>query len=193
VQNNTRNTVIWLVVVAVFVIVVGSLIFVFGQDANAGGGKVKICHATASQSNPYVSIEIDSSSIENPKDKKYLNGHGEHEKDIIPPFSFNESTFPGKNWDDTGQVIWKNDCKIITPTPTPTPTPTEPTPTPTPTEPTPTPTPTEPTPTPTPTEPTPEPTEPTPTPEPTETTPTPIPTDVPAGGGGMAVEVPALK
>jgi hypothetical protein len=186
VQDKTSNLIIWLVIGAIFVVTVGALIFMFSSSANAGGNKVRICHATASQSNPYVNIEIDSSSIENPNDNKYLNGHGDHMNDIIPPFSFNESSFPGRNWDDTGQVIWNNDCKVVTPTPTPTPTPTEPTPTPTPTEPTPTPTPTEPTP---------EPTEPTPTPEPTETnpTPTPIPTDIPAGGGGMAVEVPALK
>jgi hypothetical protein len=184
VQNNSNNVLLYLVISAIFIVTVSGIIFMFHSNAIAGAGKVKICHATSSQSNPYVSIEIDSSSIENPNDKKYLNGHGDHMDDIIPKFSFNETTYPGKNWDDTGQAIWNNDCKVVTPTPTPTPTPTEPTPTPTPTEPTPTPTPTEPTPTPTPTE---------PTPTPTDPNPQPVPTDVPAGGGGMAVEVPALK
>lgn len=187
--ENTRNLIIWIVIAAIFTITVGAILFMFNSNANAGGGKVRICHATASDKNPYVNIEIDASSIENPNDKKYLNGHGDHEKDIIPPFTFGESEFLGLNWDDTGQMIWKNDCKVVIPEPTPSPTPTEPTPTPTPTEPTPTPTPTEPTPTPTPTEPTPNPTEPTPTP----TEPNPTPTDIPAGGGGMAVKVPALK
>lgn len=173
-QNNKnifKFIAIWIALVAVFIAAVAALMFVFKDSASAGGGKVRICHATASQSNPYVNIEVDASSIENPNDKKYLNGHGDHEKDIIPPFSFNESSFPGKNWDEAGQAIWNNDCKVILPLPTPTPT----EPLPTPTE-------------------VPDPIEP-PMPDPTEPveTPIPVPTEVPAGGGGLAVEVPALK
>jgi cell division septation protein DedD len=177
VPDKTKIIIGWSVVVILVFISASIILNMVNSSANAGGGKIRICHATASDKNPYVSIEVDSSSIENPNDKKYLNGHGDHEKDIIPPFTFGETQFLGRNWDDTGQMIWKNDCSIIlpTPSPTPTPTPTEPTPTPTPTEPTPTPTPTEPTPT------------------PTEPTPTPTPTDIPAGGGGMAVKVPSLK
>ena len=132
-QNNKKNILvwaaIWIAISIIFVVSVGAISLIFNDSANAGGGKVRICHATASQSNPYVNIEVDSSSIENPNDKKYLNGHGDHEKDIIPPFSFNETFFPGKNWDEAGEAIWNNDCKIILPTPNPTPT--EPAPTPT--------------------------------------------------------------
>ena len=175
-SNKTKAILTWAVATIIFVVSAYAILFMFNSSANAGGGKVRICHATASQTNPYVNIEVDSSSIENPNGNKYLNGHGDHINDIIPEFTFGETQFLGRNWDDTGQAIWKNDCKVVLPTPSPTPT--EPTPTPTPTEPTPTPT-----------EPTPTPTEPTPTP----TEPTPTPTDVPAGGGGMAVSVPNLK
>jgi hypothetical protein len=38
-------------------------------------GKITICHATSSETNPYNEITIDRSG---------LNGHGEHEGDIIP-------------------------------------------------------------------------------------------------------------
>lgn len=162
--DKTKTILAWSATVFLLVFAATLIINTINSSANAGGQKIRICHATASESNPYVNIEVDSSSIENPNDKKYLNGHGDHEKDIIPPFTFGETQFLGRNWDDTGQMIWNNDCKIIAPTPTPTPTPTEPTPTPT-----------------------------EPTPEPTEPSPTPTPTDIPAGGGGMAVKVPNLK
>lgn len=110
------------------------------SDARAGTEKVSICHATSSETNPYTQNDVDASSIDNEKNR-YLNGHGDHEKDIIPPFSYGSSSFGGKNWDDKGKEIWSNGCNIVMPTPTVTPTPTDtPTPTVTPT-PTDTPTP----------------------------------------------------
>lgn len=38
-------------------------------------GKITICHATSSENNPYNEITIDRNG---------LNGHGDHEDDIIP-------------------------------------------------------------------------------------------------------------
>ncbi len=46
-----------------------------GNGNGGGGTKVTICHRTASSSNPYVRISVDESG---------LNGHGDHEGDIIP-------------------------------------------------------------------------------------------------------------
>jgi len=45
--------------------------------ANGGGNphKIWICHATSSEHNPYVKIHVDVNG---------LNGHGDHEMDIIP-------------------------------------------------------------------------------------------------------------
>lgn len=40
-----------------------------------GDGKITICHATSSETNPYNMITIDRNG---------LNGHGKHEGDIIP-------------------------------------------------------------------------------------------------------------
>jgi len=79
---------------------------------NAGAtpsDKVMICHATASASNPYTSPDVNTSSIDE-ENNQYLNGHGDHENDIIPPFTSPAGTyFPGLNWAD-GQAIWENGC-----------------------------------------------------------------------------------
>ncbi len=76
--------------------------------------KVTICHATSSGSNPYTTNTVDESSIDE-QNNRYLNGHGDHERDIIPPFG----TFPGRNWDARGQAIWENGCKPPVETTTP--------------------------------------------------------------------------
>ncbi|MDA2989890.1 MAG: hypothetical protein O2815_12520, partial [Actinomycetota bacterium] len=108
--------------------------------------KVDICHASNSTNNPYVTNQVDTSSVD-------LNGHINHTGpiytdgmasgwgDIIPPVP--DILPDGLNWPE-GEPTWLNGCKFVSPSPSPTPTPTEtptPTPTPTPTE-TPTPTPT---------------------------------------------------
>jgi len=78
--------------------------------------KVEICHATASQQNPYVVNEPDASGD--------VSGHDDHDGpiwfpgieeqwgDIIPPFTYEGGTYPGHNWDAFGQVIYANDCNI---------------------------------------------------------------------------------
>jgi hypothetical protein len=139
-KNVLLGLIFWLVIVVIAVTAI-----LMTTDAKAESDKVSICHATSSEKNPYTQNEVDASSINNEKNK-YLNGHGDHERDIIPPFTYESSSFEGRNWDDAGKKIWENGCNIVEPSPTPTPTPTEtPTPTPTPTQtetPTPTPTPT---------------------------------------------------
>lgn len=82
--------------------------------------KVRICHATSSQTNPYNSLEP---AIANNGD---LNGgHLGHTGpvypaanwgDIIPPYTYldsngNVQTFPGYNWSESGQAIYQNGCE----------------------------------------------------------------------------------
>lgn len=91
-----------------------------GDDA-----KVTICHATNSQSNPYVVITVSTSSIDE-KNNQYLNGHGDHEGgvwykniadhswgDIIPAFTSPKGTvYAGQNINEAGKAILNNNCKI---------------------------------------------------------------------------------
>ena len=87
-----------------------------------GTTKVTICHATSSDNNPYVQLNVDDDSI-------VKQGHGDHPDDIIPPFDYVEDGvtkhYPGLNWDDKGQPIWKNGCEIP-PIPPPPPQPIQP-------------------------------------------------------------------
>jgi len=75
---------------------------------------IKICHATGSNTNPYVT--------ENPAKDGDVSGHADHTGpiwfdgitvewgDIIPPFDFEGGSFPGLNWDAYGQATWNADC-----------------------------------------------------------------------------------
>lgn len=88
--------------------------------------KVTICHATNSQTNPYVGITVNSSSI-NEKNNAGYNGHGNHNGgvwhqgvaahswgDIIPAFESPKGTsFPGSNWSTAGQAIYNNGCQPV--------------------------------------------------------------------------------
>lgn len=86
--------------------------------------KVTICHRDENVKKPYgpKAIEVSVDSIVGP------NGHATHTGpvfqagmdsgwgDIIPSFEYQDGqdvkTFPGLNWDATGQAIWDNDCAI---------------------------------------------------------------------------------
>src|SRR4051812_42775259 len=81
--------------------------------------QVRICHASASETNPYVSNEP---AIAN--NGALQGGHLDHVGpvfpapkwgDIIPPYTYtdvngNEAVFPGANWTPEGQLIWENGC-----------------------------------------------------------------------------------
>jgi len=73
--------------------------------------KVTICHSTSSDTNPYNKIEVSINSVSKCQD---VNGHGSDINDIIPIFSFDECTYPGKNLDATGQAILDNNCEVPT-------------------------------------------------------------------------------
>ncbi len=91
-----------------------------GDDA-----KVTICHATNSQTNPYVVETVSTSSIDE-QNNKLLNGHGDHTGavwysgiaahswgDIIPAFiSPKGAKFAGYNLNEAGKTILNNGCVI---------------------------------------------------------------------------------
>ena len=99
--------------------------------------QVRICHATSSESNPYVE---NTPAIANNGDLE--GGHlddkhqgpaypADHWGDIIPPYKWvdaaGEHVFPGSdNWGAGGQAIWENRCNPVTP-PKPPPDPITPT------------------------------------------------------------------
>ncbi|MGX5695013.1 DUF7927 domain-containing protein [Agromyces soli] len=83
------------------------------------GSNVGICHATASETNPYVFNEPSARSIIN-----NTNGHDTHEGDVIPEFWYYDGDgavqhYLGKNL-DLGVVIGKKDCDTPPPPGTPT-------------------------------------------------------------------------
>ena len=52
-----------------------SLILILLLSACGPAGQTSICHATSSETNPYEQITVDAHG---------LNGHDDHENDIIP-------------------------------------------------------------------------------------------------------------
>ena len=81
--------------------------------------KVRICHATGSQGNPFVE---QSPAVGNNGDLQ--GGHLGHPEDIIPPYDYidengSQQTFPGQNWTPENQAIWQNGCSPVAPPPDP--------------------------------------------------------------------------
>jgi hypothetical protein len=136
------------------------------QATSPKGGehKVTLCHATHSDTNPYVEETVDIASVIGP------HGHNGHTGpvyddtlkkqhiawgDIIPAFNYPEGSYTGMNLTEAGLAILNNGCHVPpapTSTPSKTPCPSTSSPTPTPTESTPSETPSG-TPSPTPSEP----------------------------------------
>jgi hypothetical protein len=113
----------------------GASLFILGSSLISGvlatqpdGHKVTICHATNSDTNPYVVIDVDIAS------SGYLKaGHSNHTGpiwyagakdahvkwgDIIPAYDYAPTTFhfAGLNWTDQGQAIWQDGCGVETET-----------------------------------------------------------------------------
>lgn len=82
--------------------IIGLLVLWAAASASATD-HVTICHATGSQSNPFVMISPDASGV--------FNGHiaHQHSEDIIPPFEF-EGQIYSQNW-PSGQATFNNGCK----------------------------------------------------------------------------------
>ena len=108
-------------------LVLGSLLFV-AVFVFVGKNPVKadrpvtidICHATDSHTNPY--------NLEHPNRNGDVSGHDGHTGgiwyqgiadhswgDIIPPFDFEDGSYPGKNWNAQGEAIFNNGCYMPTP------------------------------------------------------------------------------
>ena len=76
-----------------------------GTDRKKGmSHKHTICHATGSESNPYVVITPSVSGV--------YHGHMDHQgdEDIIPPFTYKGVQY-SQNWDAAGQAIFANGCR----------------------------------------------------------------------------------
>ena len=75
--------------------------------------QIKLCHATGSETNPWVMIMINANGV--------VSGHGSHEGDIIPSFEYKEkgewAYYPGQNLTDENVAIWENDCMEVPPPP----------------------------------------------------------------------------
>jgi hypothetical protein len=84
------------------------------DDEEKGDHKVTICHATGSDTNPYVQITVDWHALK--------AHHSEHWGDIIP----GGHKWGGQNWDVDGQAIYYNGCVPCPPEEEPEPEPEEP-------------------------------------------------------------------
>ena len=78
----------------------------------ANDEQVTICHATNSETNPYVK---NTPAIANNGDLQ--GGHLGHGDDIIPPYTYTDENgdqqeFLGQNWGVAGQAIWQKDCDV---------------------------------------------------------------------------------
>ena len=106
-----------LVIIAVFAIGFVPLSLTGAVSATPDRQKVDICHATSSESNPFVSLNVSQDSVDG--DGGNDSGQGDHylnhPDDIIPPITGIHS---GLNWDTEGQAIWGNGCKPVNSTTT---------------------------------------------------------------------------
>ncbi|MGE4029450.1 MAG: hypothetical protein AB7I08_04415 [Thermoleophilia bacterium] len=78
---------------------------------NGPPGQVTICHATESATNPYVVIH--------PATPAVLLAHLKHHDgaDIVPPFTYKGTSYPGQNWTAEGKAIADNGCLAVAPPP----------------------------------------------------------------------------
>ncbi|HSF61943.1 MAG TPA: hypothetical protein VLA69_09630 [Gaiellaceae bacterium] len=94
-----------------------------GNGSGQGHTPVTLCHATSSETNPYVVITTDDDGVLG-AGQSGGNGHDSHSGDIIPPFDYTDNkgdpqSYPGKNWDAAGQAIFASGCEPPPPPPPP--------------------------------------------------------------------------
>jgi hypothetical protein len=114
IQNSTKGKLFSLAIAALFVGVQMPLGIFAGtvsarsqaaERSNTNNNKVTLCHATSSDTNPYVKITVAAASA--------YNGHYKsHDADIIPSFEYKGNTY-SKNWDTENREIFENGCKDI--------------------------------------------------------------------------------
>lgn len=67
--------------------------------------KVLFCHATGSESNPYVPVEASAAGVFN----GHLGEDHQNGEDIIPPFTYKDVVY-SQNWNDDGEAIFEGGC-----------------------------------------------------------------------------------
>jgi hypothetical protein len=84
-----------------------------------GGGnedKVTLCHATDSNTNPYVRITVAAAGAYHGHYTEHQGpvypGSGGKWGDIIPPFAYQDHSY-SLNWDSNGQAIYNNNCNPV--------------------------------------------------------------------------------
>jgi hypothetical protein len=88
----------------------GGLLLMSAASAGAAPGDVTLCHATGSETNPFVVITINPAGAYN----GHLGDDHQDGEDIIPPFEYQGQTY-SQNWNTAGQAIHRNGCKEGTP------------------------------------------------------------------------------
>ncbi|MFF1251390.1 hypothetical protein ACFVYC_02685 [Pseudarthrobacter sp. NPDC058329] len=80
----------------------GATATAFASDESSGGEKITICHATGSETNPYVPVTISLNA---------LNAHlgHQHGEDIIPGNDGKVLPY-GRNWTSEGKATHNNGC-----------------------------------------------------------------------------------
>lgn len=88
----------------------------FISNGNSLSQQISICHANGGATYNQVQVAEDATA----------GGHDGHADDIIPPYAYTctngNCEYPGKNWDNKGQLTYNNNCVAVTPTLSPTPT-----------------------------------------------------------------------
>lgn len=80
---------------------------------------VTVCHANNGNNGGFTANTVAVSSSGAPQGGHDAN-NGVHATDIIPPYHYLDGnqvlqSYPGKNWNTAGQVIWRNNCAAPTP------------------------------------------------------------------------------
>jgi len=87
-----------------------------GSVSRKGHCDVVICHATGSQSNPYIQITVDDRAVDGVGSSDHNRDGHQNGEDIIPPGFWDAD---GRNWTAEGIAIWENGCEIPEPPPPP--------------------------------------------------------------------------
>jgi ABC-type sugar transport system substrate-binding protein len=77
---------------------------------SASPGKVTICHATGSATNPYVQITVSENAVR--EGRGHNRDSHQAGEDIIPT---GPSDPDGRNWDLAGQTIYDDGCLTFAP------------------------------------------------------------------------------
>lgn len=79
-------------------------------DEGPSDEKVELCHATGSETNPFVLIEVSASGAFH----GHLGDSHQDGNDIIPPFTYQGETY-SQNWDAEGQAVYESGCEALVP------------------------------------------------------------------------------